>query len=269
MQSVLSGMMSTAKATAHDTIPLDACADFILSAQQAADITDLRQAVEAFLPAIGLPMYAFMAANIAGSQMRDPVILTNYPQAWREAYVAGNFTVRDPVVRGMQNRLTPMVWGTKAEYETLSADGRRHYEEAAVHGLRIGLIVPMYFTGQEYATFAVASDEDEETFLPQALWRTALLQVIAPHFYEAMRRLHGGGAVDTEALTRREAECLAWAAQGKSLGEIGTILGVSRNTVIFHVGNAKRKMCVDTLQGAVARAMSLGYVCTDEHLHTD
>ncbi|MGC2857790.1 LuxR family transcriptional regulator [Novispirillum sp. DQ9] len=247
-------------------LPLGDCLAFSAAAARAASMGDLRAALETFLRALRTPQYAFMAANIAGSQMRDPVILTNYPEAWQKAYINGNYVVRDPVVRGMQYRQVPMVWGSRAEYEGLSPEGRRHYEEAAEHGLRIGVIVPMYFTGQEYATFAVAVDEPEDTFLPRAFTCGAALQIVGPHLYAAVRRLHGGAHVEAEPLTRREAECLGWAAQGKSMADIGLILGVSRTTVIFHITNARRKLGVDNLQAAVARAMSLGYVCTDDTL---
>lgn len=256
-----SGPGQTAEAVPD--VPLDLCQTFIRAAALTSQPAVLSESLEQVLREIGTPLYAFMAANIAGRQMREPAILTNYPEEWRRRYVDGNYTIRDPVVRGMQNRLTPMVWGTQAEYNELPPEGRKHYDEAAEFGLRIGLIVPLYFSGQEYATFAVASDEAEETFLPKAFWRATVMQVIAPYIYDALRRISGGGTVEAEALTRREAECLAWAAQGNSMADIGTILGVSRNTVIFHLGNAKRKLGVDTLQGAVARAMSLGYVCTD------
>lgn len=247
-------------------VPLGECFRFAQVAATAASMAVLCRALEEAIAALGTPRYAMMAANIAGSRMRDPVILTNYPEAWQKAYLAGNYVVRDPVVRGMQNRQVPMVWGSRAEYATLSADGRRHYEEAAEHGLRIGVIVPMFFVGQEYATFAVAADEDEETFLPRAFACAAALQVIGPHLYAAVRRLHGASTAEVEALTRREAECLGWAAQGKSMADIAQILGVSRPTVAFHISNARRKLGAENLQAAVARALSLGYVCTDEAL---
>lgn len=247
-------------------LPLKDCFVFAEAAAAASSMAALRDALETVLAVLATPQYAFMAANIVGSQMRDPVILTNYPDAWQTAYFHGNYVVRDPVVRGMQNRQVPLVWGSRAEYDGLGPEGRRHYEEAAEHGLRVGVIVPMFFTGQEYATFAVATDEKEETFLPRAFTCGSALQIIGPHLYAAVRRLHGGIAEETEPLTRREAECLGWAAQGKSMADIGVILGVSRTTVIFHITNARRKLGVDNLQAAVARAMSLGYVCTDDTL---
>jgi DNA-binding CsgD family transcriptional regulator len=46
-------------------------------------------------------------------------------------------------------------------------------------------------------------------------------------------------------LTRREAEVLTWVAQGKTNGEIGTILGLSRRTAEKHVEHILHKLGVE------------------------
>ncbi len=43
-------------------------------------------------------------------------------------------------------------------------------------------------------------------------------------------------------LTEREAETLTWAARGKTSFEIGTILGLTKRTVDFHIDNARQKL---------------------------
>ena len=46
-------------------------------------------------------------------------------------------------------------------------------------------------------------------------------------------------------LPPREAEVLAWLAQGKSNSDIGSLLGMSERTVKHHVGRCFQKMCVE------------------------
>lgn len=58
------------------------------------------------------------------------------------------------------------------------------------------------------------------------------------------------------ALNEREVQCLTWAARGKTSPEIGTILGLSKRTVNFHVENACRKLNVATRTEAVVKATS-------------
>jgi DNA-binding CsgD family transcriptional regulator len=59
-------------------------------------------------------------------------------------------------------------------------------------------------------------------------------------------------------LTKREKECLIWAADGKTSWETAKILGVSNETVAFHHHNAMTKLGSKTKNHAVARALSLG-----------
>lgn len=61
-------------------------------------------------------------------------------------------------------------------------------------------------------------------------------------------------------LTKRENECLHWAASGKTNWEIGTILGVSKRTVIFHLQNAAKKFNTSNRYHTVAYAIANGLV---------
>ena len=59
-------------------------------------------------------------------------------------------------------------------------------------------------------------------------------------------------------LTRRQRECLAWVEQGKSSADIGTILGLSPETVNEHVAEACRRLGVRTRIQAVVAARAWG-----------
>jgi len=61
------------------------------------------------------------------------------------------------------------------------------------------------------------------------------------------RRASGNGL---DHLTRREAEVVAWAAEGKTNAEIGTILGVAARTVQHHLESTYRKLGVENRTAA-------------------
>jgi DNA-binding CsgD family transcriptional regulator len=65
---------------------------------------------------------------------------------------------------------------------------------------------------------------------------------------------------DIVDLTRREIQCLKWAALGKTDSEIGKIMSVSVPTVRFHLTNAGRKLGVSGRAQAVRVATSMGYI---------
>ena len=59
-------------------------------------------------------------------------------------------------------------------------------------------------------------------------------------------------------LSDRQLECLAWAQEGKSAGDIGQILGISGRTVEGHLAKACEALDVRTRIQAVVRARELG-----------
>jgi len=64
---------------------------------------------------------------------------------------------------------------------------------------------------------------------------------------------------ENQRLTPRQREVLLWASRGKSSWCIGKILGISENTVLFHMKNIHRMFQVNTRQ-----AVALGLLFDDE-----
>lgn len=62
---------------------------------------------------------------------------------------------------------------------------------------------------------------------------------------------------DAFALTGREADVLLWVAQGKSNGDIATILGMSEKTVKQHLGSVFQKLGVEGRTAASLRAVEV------------
>ncbi len=61
-------------------------------------------------------------------------------------------------------------------------------------------------------------------------------------------------------LSKREVECLRWAAIGKTDQEISTIIDRSRATVRFHIHNASLKLDAVNRSQTVFKAAQLGYI---------
>ncbi|QLL64417.1 helix-turn-helix domain-containing protein [Sinorhizobium mexicanum] len=63
------------------------------------------------------------------------------------------------------------------------------------------------------------------------------------------------GPEEITDLSLRERECLLWVARGKSSWDIGVILGISENTVNFHMKNVMRKLNVSSRTVAAMKAV--------------
>lgn len=62
------------------------------------------------------------------------------------------------------------------------------------------------------------------------------------------------------SLTRREIDCLRWAAEGRTSWEIGQLLNISERTSIFHLQNATHKIGVSGRQAAIKKAQLMGLI---------
>jgi DNA-binding CsgD family transcriptional regulator len=91
--------------------------------------------------------------------------------------------------------------------------------------------------------------------------RGAELYLLALKFLSAYRDAALPSA-DPEMVefTRREIQCLKWAAAGKTDSEIATIMGVSAPTIRFHMTNASRKLGVSGRSQTIRLATTLGYI---------
>ncbi|MFC1769827.1 PAS domain S-box protein, partial [Nitrospirota bacterium] len=65
-------------------------------------------------------------------------------------------------------------------------------------------------------------------------------------------------AKDLPVLSKREIEVLTWISKGKNTWDISQLLGISENTVKFHVTKLMRKLDVSSRPQAVSIAMELG-----------
>jgi DNA-binding CsgD family transcriptional regulator len=75
---------------------------------------------------------------------------------------------------------------------------------------------------------------------------------------------HGPDDMLVHRLSRREHECLLWAARGKTYAEIVMITGVSNGTVKTHLDSSRYKLNCVSLAQATALAVALGIFTLDD-----
>lgn len=98
----------------------------------------------------------------------------------------------------------------------------------------------------------------EQIFAENAARMHALaIRLIATH-NEARGRPRN--ATLSPTLTRREVQCLRWAAAGKTDAEIGIILDLSVSTVRFHLRNAAERLGAKGRAQSIQVAAGLGFV---------
>ncbi len=86
----------------------------------------------------------------------------------------------------------------------------------------------------------------------ESLRRMIVLDHVLPRL---LRTRSGQGAALTVSLTTREKEILGWIRDGKSTGEISSVLAISQDTVKYHVKNIFQKLNATNRSQAIAIAI--------------
>lgn len=178
-------------------------------------------------------------------------VVSNYPDAWSQVYLEKNYEAIDPLVKHASESLKPVVWS-----RIMDDDNAQFFQEAADHGLRDGITVPVYGHGGDIALFSVAVTDEEN--LPAVNETASVLQYFAGHLYEKIDAQLKRRIYSPMQLTPREKECLRWVADGKSAWEVAQIMGIAERTVVFHLQNASGKLGASGRQHAVTKALIMG-----------
>lgn len=128
-------------------------------------------------------------------------------------------------------------------------------------GVGAAIIAPAYLPGGVIGAVVWASPDPGVDVRPVFEARAAELHALALKFIASYADIAASEAATPPVqLTRREIQCLKWAAAGKTDAEISAIVQISLPTVRFHVTNASRKLGVAGRSQAIHRAATLGYI---------
>jgi LuxR family quorum-sensing system transcriptional regulator CciR len=187
-----------------------------------------------------------------------PSVLLNYPQDWRERYFKNGYERVDPVVTKSRQQISIFRWNDIYSRDNTSKEERRVFDEAASFGLKVGASIPLHGPDGSFAVISFAWPAVQELKMPSLLY----LQLAALHFRAIYSKLAqtSNAARRVARLSARESECLLWAAKGKSSWDTGMILGISENTVNFHIKNAMRKLDSRSRTVAAVKALRLGLI---------
>ncbi|MER9071127.1 LuxR family transcriptional regulator [Mesorhizobium sp. M0902] len=188
---------------------------------------------------------------------RDPAIMLNYPDKWQQRYFEMGYHSIDPIIKTGRKRADAFRWSEVYNDASTTEDERRVFDEAATFGLRSGISVPLHGPHGSFAIMSFAQPWDHE-FQNRTV---TYLQLAALHFHLRVAKFENSSGIgEVPKLSPRERECILWAARGKSSWEIGTILGISLNTVNFHIKNVMQKLDVGSRTVAAIRAVDFGII---------
>jgi len=181
-------------------------------------------------------------------------MINNYPLEWRSRYEEAGYLRTDPTVLRGRRSQAPFIWG-----EPLFGQAPDFWSEAVSFGLRVGWVqsslssggssgmLTLSRSGQLLSASELCAKEAHMCWLAH-MSHVGFSRILAPQL----------SPIPLTPLTGRELEVLKWLADGKTSRDAADILGVSIDTVNFHVKNATLKLGAANKTAAAVRAALLG-----------
>ena len=183
---------------------------------------DLRKMLEAIAVEIGVRHIAYV--SFPSDNSYNPSVLTaiaTYPTGWQTDYILKGYEHSDPVIARGRDTLLPFEW------ETLVIDNPKvlaFFTDAAKHGLgRNGLSIPVRNRRGGRSLVSFTSNHSRVEWAKYMRTNMLVLQNLSS-FIDVAADVHAKVPLPSVGLSRREKECLRWAATGKSAQEIAVLM---------------------------------------------
>jgi DNA-binding CsgD family transcriptional regulator len=189
---------------------------------------------------------------------RPPVVINTFPVEFLSLYHRQDLSRVDPIVHETLRHRLPFSWD--AEGLSKITPPEKDFLFLA-HDFKIvrGLTVPVYGPAGDFALFSFVSSANSTAFNKMIRRHGHMLHLAAIYSHQLLSTFAERQRPDTR-LTPREIEVLQWTALGKTMGEIGEIIGLSDKTIQYHMYNAMKKLGVYSKAAATAKAVVLGLI---------
>lgn len=186
------------------------------------------------------------------------VMVGNTPQDFLQASLSPEDARRDPVMQRLRTSSVPFVYD-QGFYASAGAGDL--WEEQAPFGYRTGVSMALHLPGGRHFMLGVDREKPLPTSSAALTRLMADLQLLGVYAQEAaLRLLLRDDDTAAVTLTPREREVLQWTRDGKSAWAVGQILGMSNNTVNYHLKNVMAKLDARSKHQAVLKAINLGLI---------
>ncbi len=184
---------------------------------------------------------------------------------WAQIYLQNDLHKEDPILHKSLDQPLAFIWTHDHQPQIES----QFWSLTQVFNFENGYAIPVNFGSQWKGYISFNSPKPVSTsLLTDSLIHKWLNSVVAGVHHMLMQKvLPHVMAEAVPKLSKREIECLGWAASGKTSWEIAGIMTLSEATVVFHLNNLIRKLKVKNRTQAIAVGMSLGLLAQHKVTH--
>ncbi len=222
------------------------------------DIGEVLMFVRDFARDLGVKRQSYHFTPVMESPIsaRTVIYSEGFPDEWLALYNEKSFRLNDPIPERTMRHGEAISWADAMALAPNTSAQQECFASMREHGLIHGFGIPLFGSGGREAYASMDFD------LPPAEVassdRSAIIAVSQAAQMRVSRLLI---RLNTRpSLSERELQVLGWIVRGKSVGEIGTILGLSPETVRTYSKRVYEKMGTHNRIGAIVRALKLNLV---------
>lgn len=204
--------------------------------------------------------YAYLPTvrSNTGGWVQPKILARNFPARWERGWMI--YGRHDPIYPACYRKGLPLDWDevkqrhslTQAQLDSIA------YVEFEM-GFPEGITVPIHLPNNRFAFVSAVSTRTGTDWQELRTRAMSPLMVIAHTFHHVTSQSFPPYALTAPVrLSRREIECLNWAAAGKNAPETALILNRSVDTARRHLKSAMAKLEAKTIAHAVAIACAMG-----------
>lgn len=205
----------------------------------------------------GLPYFSAMRLPIDGNESLQSLgLFSNWPASLIAEFERHNLLKNCPIIARLKSSTDPIVFSIDKINDN-RADGQDNFAKSLFHrhGIRAGLHFSVHRADGTLGTVSFTGQEKTKSTA-----QIAKLGFIANTIFSKVASFKNGDQTKPFGLTKRDVDCLDWASQGKTSGEISQILGLSEHTVNHYLSNASSKLNTMNRVHAVSKALRLGII---------
>lgn len=185
----------------------------------------------------------------------------NFPKGWEQGW--SRFMSIDPYYHACFGGTMPFNWADVQASEWLSLNQQTAWKYLADYGLSRGMTIPVHLPFGRFAVVSAIIDRSTANCDHILSMGGESMFQLTHLFHQVIHQKEFEGQVEHAKpvkLTKRETECLSWAAAGKTSAEIAGILYISIETVRLHIKRAILKLNASNRNHAIAKASQYGLV---------
>lgn len=226
---------------------------------QAMSMDTLIQIVIQIKKDLGVDYYSLGTYFEHLDRNKDIVFITSdTPEAWQKKYKKEKLILQDTRIIKARQTSIPFMW---KDIENESYE-KPFLQQSGQHQLNHGITFPVHGPGGYFGFLFFIYKTKPNKMHSRFEHITPYMQIISMQLIEALRRVIRfesifstyNGAVDIR-LSKRQRECLVWAAEGKTSEEIAIILNLSSSMVNRHLESASRMLHSDNRVQCIAKAV--------------